>query len=132
MTEVAAALIWNEGRNKFLICRRPKHKKRGLLWEFVGGKVEPGESGEQALQRECREELLIDVAVKQLFASVVHQYPDITVRLSVYHAEILSDPNEIKLLEHCEIKWIAPDEIHFIRSVPRMMKFFEKFSLKTV
>ena len=54
-TQVVAALIWRGG--KFLICQRPAHKARGLLWEFVGGKAEPGESLEQALVRECREEL---------------------------------------------------------------------------
>ena len=42
MTEVVAALIWNQ--DKFMICQRPAHKARGMLWEFVGGKVEPGES----------------------------------------------------------------------------------------
>ena len=57
MTEVVAALIWQS--NKFMICQRPAHKARGLLWEFVGGKVEPGETKEQALIRECREELAI-------------------------------------------------------------------------
>ena len=50
MTEVVAALIWDQ--NKFMICQRPAHKARGLLWEFVGGKVEPGETKEQALIRE--------------------------------------------------------------------------------
>ena len=58
-TEVVAALIWQDGR--FLICQRPRHKARGSLWEFVGGKVEPGESKEEALIRECREELGITV-----------------------------------------------------------------------
>ena len=47
MTEVVAALIWD--KDKFMICQRPAHKARGLLWEFVGGKVEPGETKEQAL-----------------------------------------------------------------------------------
>lgn len=55
MTEVVAALIWKN--NKFMICQRPAHKARGLLWEFVGGKVEPGETNAQALIRECKEEL---------------------------------------------------------------------------
>ena len=55
MTEVVAALIWNG--NKFLACQRPANKARGLLWEFVGGKVEQGETKEAALIRECREEL---------------------------------------------------------------------------
>ena len=60
MTEVVAALIWQGER--FMICQRPAHKARGMLWEFVGGKVEPGESKEQALVRECREELAVEVA----------------------------------------------------------------------
>ena len=54
MTEVVAALIWKN--NKFMICQRPAHKARGLLWEFVGGKVESGETKEQAIIRECKEE----------------------------------------------------------------------------
>jgi 8-oxo-dGTP diphosphatase len=53
VTEVVAALIWHG--EKFMICQRPAHKARGLLWEFVGGKVEPGETKEQALIRECKE-----------------------------------------------------------------------------
>jgi 8-oxo-dGTP diphosphatase len=57
MMEVVAALIWQG--DKFMICQRPAHKARGLLWEFVGGKVEPGETKEQALIRECREELAV-------------------------------------------------------------------------
>ena len=61
MTEVVAALIWNQ--DKFMICQRPAHKARGLLWEFVGGKVEPGETMEQALIRECQEELAITLDV---------------------------------------------------------------------
>ena len=65
MTEVVAALIWEQGR--FLICQRPPHKARGLLWEFVGGKVEPGETRAQALVRECREELAVTVTVGDIF-----------------------------------------------------------------
>ena len=106
ITDVVAALIWKGDR--FLICRRPANKKRALLWEFVGGKVEQGESGEEALIRECREELGIEIGVGGLFCSVVHEYPDITVRLSLYFAEIRS--GEPKLLEHSEMAWIRADE----------------------
>ena len=70
MIEVVAALIWDE--NRFLACQRPAHKARGLLWEFVGGKVEPGETREQALIRECQEELAITVAVQDVFMEVDH------------------------------------------------------------
>ena len=106
MTEVVAALIWKE--NKFMICQRPAHKARGLLWEFVGGKVEKGESGEEALARECREELCVDVTAESIFAEVIHQYPDLTIHLTLYNAVITGEP---VLLEHADLRWITPDEI---------------------
>ena len=107
MTEVVAALICREGR--FLICRRPAHKARGSLWEFVGGKVEPGETKAQALARECREELAVEVDVGAPFMEVTHAYPDITVHLTLLWAQIRS--GEVRLLEHCDMRWITPDEI---------------------
>lgn len=107
VTEVVAALLWREDR--FLICRRPLHKARGLLWEFVGGKVEAEETKEQALVRECREELGVLTDVKEEFMQVLHEYPDITVRLTVFHAFITE--GEPQNLEHPELKWILPEEI---------------------
>ena len=86
MTEVVAALIWKN--NKFMICQRPAHKARGLLWEFVGGKVEPGETKEQALIRECQEELAVTLSVGDVFMDVVHKYPDLTVHLTLFNATI--------------------------------------------
>ena len=107
MTEVVAALIWDGDR--FLICQRPAHKARGLLWEYVGGKVEPGETKQAALIRECREELGVTITVGDVFMDVVHEYPDITVHLTLFHAQIVS--GEIRLLEHNAVAWITPDEI---------------------
>lgn len=107
MVQVAAALIKKDG--KFLICQRPAYKTRGLLWEFVGGKLEKGESKEQALIRECKEELDITVKPKGVFMELVHEYPDMTVELTVFNANIES--GEITLLEHNDAKWITPDEI---------------------
>ncbi len=107
MVDVVAALIWRG--EKFLICQRPAHKARGLLWEFVGGKTEPGESGPQALARECREELGIQLAVGDVFMSLVHEYPDLSVRLTLYRAAIAS--GEPQLLEHNDMRWITPAEI---------------------
>ena len=107
MTEVVAALIWRDG--KFMICQRPAHKARGLLWEFVGGKVEAGESKEQALIRECREELDVLISVGEIFMDVTHKYPDLTVHLTLFHATVAQ--GEPKKLEHNDIKWIAPSEI---------------------
>ena len=107
MVEVGAALIWDGDR--FMICQRPAHKARGLLWEFVGGKVEPGETKEEALIRECREELAVTVAPKDLFMDVVHEYPDLTVHLSLFNAVIAEGTP--RLLEHNDIRWITVDEI---------------------
>ena len=107
MIEVVAALIWDGDR--FLICQRPAHKARGLLWEYVGGKVEPGETEQEALIRECREELGVTITVGDVFMDVVHEYPDITVHLTLFHALIVS--GEIRLLEHNAVAWITPDEI---------------------
>ena len=73
ITEVVAALIWQG--EKFMICQRPAHKARGLLGEFVGGKVEPRETKEQALIRECQEELAVTLDVGDVFMDVVHEYP---------------------------------------------------------
>ena len=107
MTEVAAALIWDG--DKFMICQRPAHKARGLLWEFVGGKVEPGETCEQALIRECREELAVTVSVGEVFMDVVHEYPDLLVHLTLFNAVIAEGiPQK---LEHNDIRWITVDEI---------------------
>lgn len=107
MTEVVAALIWDKDR--FLICQRPANKARGLLWEFVGGKVEAGETKEQALIRECREELDIILEVGSIVTEVTHDYPDITVHLTLFNATISA--GEPKLLEHNDMKWIKADEL---------------------
>ena len=107
MTEVVAALIC-EGE-KFMICQRPAHKARGLLWEFVGGKVEPGETKEQALIRECREELAVTLSVGDVFMDVVHEYSDITVHLTLFNATIADGVPQ--KLEHNDIRWIIPEEI---------------------
>ena len=107
ITQVVAALIWQEDR--FLICQRPAHKARGLLYEFVGGKVEPGETKQQALIRECREELAITVAVQDVFMQVLHEYPDITVELTLFNATIAEGVPQ--MLEHADIRWITPAQI---------------------
>jgi 8-oxo-dGTP diphosphatase len=107
VTYVVAALIWDGDR--FLICQRPAHKARGLLWEFVGGKVEPGETRQDALIRECREELGIQLSVGEVYMEVDHVYPDITIRLILFHAAIAA--GEPQKLEHNDIRWITPAQI---------------------
>ena len=107
MTDVVAALIWDQ--DKFMICQRPANKARALLWEFVGGKTEPGETLPEALIRECREELDITVSVGEIFTQVVHEYPDILIRLTLFNCTIAEGTP--KLLEHNDLKWITPAQI---------------------
>jgi len=92
-----------------MACQRPPHKARGLLWEFVGGKVEPGETKEAALIRECREELDVTLKVGTVFMEVLHEYPDIIVNLTLFNASIAEGTP--KKLEHNDIKWITVEEI---------------------
>ena len=122
ITEVVAALIWQG--DKFMICQRPAHKARGLLWEFVGGKVEPGETKEQALIRECQEELNITLAVGDEFMDAFHEYPDILVHLTVFNATILKGTPE--KLEHNDIKWIIPSEIPDYEFCPADVEILHK------
>ncbi len=107
MVQVAAALIWKGDR--FLICQRPAGKARGLLWEFVGGKVENGETPREALVRECREELGITVSVGDVFMELTHAYPDLTIRLILFNAAIAE--GEPRLLEHADLRWIQVSQI---------------------
>ena len=106
--EVVAALIWDQ-QGRFMACQRPAHKARGLLWEFVGGKVEKGESKAEALIRECREELAVTVKVGEVFMEVDHVYPDLTVHLTLFNASIAQ--GEPRKLEHNDIRWLTVEEI---------------------
>ena len=122
ITEVVAALIWDN--DKFMICQRPAHKARGLLWEFVGGKVEAGETKEAALIRECQEELAVTLTVGDVFMEVVHEYPDITVRLTLFNAVIAEGiPQK---LEHNDIRWITPAEIPQYDFCPADVEILDK------
>ncbi len=122
MTEVVAALVWQGER--FMACQRPAHKARGLLWEFVGGKVEPGETKEEALVRECREELDVTVAVRDVFMEVTHEYPDMTVHLTLFNAEIAEGTP--KMLEHNDIRWITREEIDTLSFCPADVEILEE------
>ncbi len=110
MVEVVAALVHDtEDPRRFLICQRPAHKARGLLWEFVGGKVEPGETKQDALTRECREELGVSIRIGDIYMELTHVYPDLTIHLTLFRAEITDGVPQ--LLEHNAICWITPAEI---------------------
>ena len=121
-TQVVAALIWRDGR--FLICRRPPHKMRGGLYEFVGGKVEPGETKEAALARECREELDVTVRADSVYMELTHEYPDMTVDLTLFNATLVR--GEPKLLEHTDLRWITPAQIPDYEFAPADKEILKK------
>lgn len=122
MTEVVAALIWRGER--FLACQRPAHKARGLLWEFVGGKVEPGETRKQALIRECQEELAVTVEPLDIFMEVTHEYPDLTVHLTLFNARLRE--GEPQALEHHALRWITVREMDGLTFCPADQEILER------
>ena len=126
-TQVVAALIWRNGR--FLICRRPPHKMRGGLYEFVGGKVEPGETKEQALARECREELDVTVRADSVYMELTHEYPDMTVDLTLFNATLVE--GEPKLLEHTDMRWITSAQIPEYEFAPADKEILKKLMGET-
>ncbi|MBR6574749.1 MAG: (deoxy)nucleoside triphosphate pyrophosphohydrolase [Clostridia bacterium] len=126
MTEVVAALIWRGER--FLACQRPAHKARGLLWEFVGGKVEPGETREEALIRECREELAVTVVPRDIFMEVTHEYPDLTVHLTLFNADL--PEGEPRALEHNDLRWITVGEIDTLPFCPADQEILERLKMQ--
>ena len=125
--EVVAALIWD--KDEFVICQRPAHKARAFLWEFVGGKLESGETKEQALIRECQEELAVTLSVGDVFMDVVHEYPDITVHLTLFNATIAEGVP--RKLEHNDIQWITPAQISQYDFCPADEKMLLKIQQQT-
>ena len=120
--DVVAALIWDNDR--FMICQRPVHKTRALQWEFVGGKTEEGETKQEALIRECKEEIGVTVAVGDVFFEVDHEYSDIFIHLTLFNCKIAS--GEVKMLEHNDIRWISPEEIPRYEFCPADKEILEK------
>ena len=105
MLEVVAALVERDGR--FLACRRAPEKARGGMWEFPGGKVEPGETRAQALTRELAEELGVRAEAGEQAAQVVHAYDDVTVRLTLLRVTLLGEPQR---LEHADMRFMTMEE----------------------
>ena len=106
--EVVGGIICRDG--KYLLGRRPPGKSQGGHWEFIGGKIEPGETPEQALVRECREELALDVVNTRIRTSVVHEYDDRTIRLTLIDCEPVPGA-EPAALEHSELGWFTAEEM---------------------
>ena len=125
IVNVVGAFVQRDG--KILICRRPKNKAQALLWEFAGGKIEAGESKQDALVRECVEELAVTISVGEELCAVTYDYPEVTVNLTVFFASILS--GEPRCLEHEEIRWITADQIDDFEFCPADVEIIEKIKL---
>ena len=108
MKEIAAAVIRRDGR--LLLCRRAERPGDSCagLWEFPGGKREPGESLEDCLVRECREELGVQVNPLRVREQLTHIYPEITVRLTFFDAELTGGEPETRV--HTALVWALPEE----------------------
>jgi 8-oxo-dGTP diphosphatase len=104
---VAAAVIIREGR--VLLTRRAEGQHLAGLWEFPGGKLEQGESPEEALARECREECGIEIAVSEILEVTHHRYPEKEVLLLFYRCELRS--GEVKHLQVADHAWVAPADL---------------------
>ena len=104
--EVVAGYI-KEG-NRFLLFRRPPYKARGLGWEFAGGKIEKGETGQQALKRELREEINADVTVYDEMAECYHDYDDLSIHLTLYQCTL--SKTGFSLNEHVDCRWVTLEE----------------------
>lgn len=105
--QVTAGILRRGGR--VLIARRRMTRRMGGMWEFPGGKVEPGETPEDALRRELREELGIEVRVGALLQAVEHRYDWGAIRLVAYEVEILR--GEPEPLDHDDLAWVPPSEL---------------------
>lgn len=106
MIEVVAGIIYKN--DKFLIAKRNSKKDQGGLWEFPGGKVEIGETYEQALKREIQEEFNVDIEINEYVGEKVHHYPEKDIKLIFYKAKMRN--GRLKLIEHEDYKWITKDE----------------------
>lgn len=107
MIHVAAAIIHQN--NRILICQRGAGGNCAFLWEFPGGKLEEDETLEECIIRECKEELDINIEVKDIYAETTYEYPDKVIAFTFFNAEITN--GEIKMDVHEEIKWVMQSEL---------------------
>lgn len=106
--DVVGAVIRNPA-GEVLCARRSERMSIPLLWEFPGGKVEPGEEPRATLRREVGEELGCEVEVGELVADATHDYPGLTVRLITYECRVVAGVLEPR--EHAELRWVSPERL---------------------
>ena len=126
--EVVGAIIRDGDR--YLVGQRAANKAQGGLWEFMGGKVEPGETPEQALARECREELDLEIENEHIIDSVIHEYPGKTIRLTLISCSPKPDSSP-KALEHQQIRWVTRDEMDAIDFAPADRELIQRLLIRS-
>ncbi len=122
MIKVAAAIF--EEKGKFLLCQRGEGGNCAFLWEFPGGKIEAGETPEEALRREIREELGIEAETAGIFAEYEFSYPERDIYFYFIKAKILS--GEIKLNVHKDCRWVSASEAKALSAAPADLPIIEK------
>ncbi len=125
--EVVGAIIRDGDR--YLVGQRAATKSQGGLWEFMGGKIEPGETPEDALARECREELALEIENERIIDSVIHDYPEKTIRLTLISCTPKPGSTPTAL-EHQQIRWVAREEMDAIPFCPADRDLIAKLFLK--
>ena len=113
--EVVGAIIKDGG--KYLVGQRASNKTQGGLWEFMGGKIESGETPEEALARECREELALEIEGARIIDSIIHEYPEKTIRLTLLECQPKAG-SVPQALEHQSIRWVTPEEMRTMPFCP--------------
>lgn len=123
MIDVVAAIIRNK-ENKILIAQRNLKKSQGGLWEFPGGKIELNETKEEAIVREIKEELNMDIKCDEYFDEKIYEYPDKIIRLIVLKCSMIGNTYEV--LEHEQIAWITKEEFNNYLFAPADIYFINK------
>ncbi len=125
MKQVTAAIIRKD--DKILICQRAVDDECGMLWEFPGGKLEEGETLEQCIIREIREELELDIKVHGIFTENVYRFENKEIAFTVFDAEITG--GVMKLNVHNAAKWVSVEELYNYEFMPADIEFVDKLTM---
>ena len=128
MVTVTAAIILNKNKDKVLVAKRNKEAQLAGKWEFPGGKIKEGETPENCLKRELKEELNIDVEVSGFFAENIHSYDHETIKLLSYFAWWIE--GEITLHVHEKVDWVEIEKLRYCDFAPADIPIVNKLTDK--